>query len=303
MPERPREIALMYSGGSDSTLTARRLARTHDRVHLVTYRSFGIILVRQSERHYRQLCARFGGERFVRAIIDNRWLHRALLKGLASDYVRYCQGTAPGVICLACKMAMHARTLIYCLQHGVPEAADGATRFQTDHPECMPDVLNALRQMYADYGVRFTSPIYDVPGKQHIEAVLRREGYASSLRIGQGQRFNQPMCLVGPWSTLWHFQAPYVEERMVAYVRDKRPLVDRAVRAYFRRRGLDLEGLRRPPLVLTPHGHHDHRPVKVESEFGERPDLFISRLLSPIWFLLDLYLSARAERERRDRHG
>jgi len=297
----PREIALMYSGGSDSTLTAHRLAGICDRVHLITYRSFGIILARQSEMHYRQLCARFGPARFVRVHIDNRWLHRRLVRTLSTDYVRYCAGTAPGVICLACKLAMHVRTLIYCLEHGLPEAADGATRAQADHPECMPDVLNALRRMYADHGVRFTSPIYDVDRKRRIDALLDSEGYSLSARIGQSRRFNQPVCLIGPWSTLWHFQAPYSEERMVAYVRGKRPTVDRAIRAHFRRRGVGLDGVRRPPLTLAPDDDLGHRPVAVESEFGERLDLFLSRLLSPVWFVFDLVLTLRARLGRDSR--
>lgn len=294
MPPRPSEIALMYSGGSDSTLAARLLAEAYDRVHLVTYRSVGIILDRQSRGHYRQLCQRFGAQRFVHVTIDNRWLHRALLKTLPTDYTRYCKGTAPGVICMACKVAMHARTLIYCLEHGLPEAADGATRFQTDHPECMPAVLNALRRMYAHYGVRFSNPIYDVGAKRTIDARLDREGFSSSVRIGQSRRFNQPVCLMGPWSTLWHFQAPYAEERMVAYVRDKRPLVDRAIRGYFRRRGLDLDRLRRPALVNPAGDDHDRRSVRVQSEFGEKSDLLLSRVLSPIWFMLDLWLTIGA---------
>jgi 7-cyano-7-deazaguanine synthase in queuosine biosynthesis len=291
-----REVALLFSGGSDSTLTALVLAAEYDRVHLITYRSFGIILARQSEAHYRQLVQRFGAAKFVRVFADNRRLHRMLLRSLATDYTRYCSGTAPGVLCLACKVAMHARTIIYCLEHGVPAAADGATRTQADHPECMPDVLNAFRRLYADYGIRFTSPIYDVGPKSEIDARLDRAGFTSSVRIGQARRFNQPICLVGPWSTLWHFQAPYVEERMVQYVRDKRPVVDRAIRPYFRPRGLDLAALRRPPLPYDALPDHDHRSVCIQSEFGQSKDLFLSRLLSPLWRGLDLYLRLRARR-------
>jgi len=294
MDRKLREIALMYSGGSDSTVAALSLAKAYDRVHLITYRSTGIILTRQSEAHFRQLRERFGADRFVRVRLDNRRIHRLLLDTLPTDYRTYCEGTAPGVICMACKVAMHVRTLIYCLEHGVPEAADGATRTQADHPECMPGVLNALRRMYADYGVRLINPIYDVGRKADIDRRLDREGFRSSVRIGQARRFNQPVCLMGPWSTMWHFQAPYSEEKMIGYVREKRPVMDREIRAWLRRRGLDLDALRRPALVTDRGSDHDHRPIRVQSEFGERQDLLVSRILSPIWFLLDLYLTVRA---------
>ncbi len=53
---------------------------------------------------------------------------------------------------------MHTRNIIYCLEHGIPAAADGPVRTQSDHPEMMPGVLNEWARFYAEHNVRFLEP-------------------------------------------------------------------------------------------------------------------------------------------------
>src|SRR5258708_2807905 len=62
-------------------------------------------------------------------------------------------------------LSWHARTLLYCLEHGVSEAVDGVTRELAHFPGHMESVQAEFRRLYAHFGVRYRSPVrdWDVP--------------------------------------------------------------------------------------------------------------------------------------------
>jgi len=273
----------MFSGGYDSTIAAIRLAETYERVHLVTYRSYGITRVRRCERHVDELRRAFGAERFPHTYLDLHDLHRAILSGFFADYERYCKGSAPGIVCMGCKLSMHTRTIAFCLEQGISDVADGALRTQSDHPEMMPEVINTLRAFYAEHGIRYFSPIYDLELDVHAKrAYLRARAFSVGLRLGRSSKSVQPVCLVGPLATVWSFSEPVREPDMVAYVVDKLPVARRLLEPWCERHAAVVD----PAVQSGAIERLEHRAVIAEPEFGPRFDRGLSRAFSWLWKVL-----------------
>src|SRR5690348_4569084 len=87
------EIALMFSGGVDSTATAILLAERYERVHLVTYRNgYGHYYHHRTERRVHEL-NRALGERFVHTLISTKsYFDEITVNNVLADYRQYRSG-------------------------------------------------------------------------------------------------------------------------------------------------------------------------------------------------------------------
>jgi hypothetical protein len=292
-------IAILFSGGMDSTWAAVWALERFRQIHLITYQTDVHRFIDNSRVHAVQLAERYGADRCLHRVIPIHGLHRSIREGFAADYDRYCAGRAAGIMCMGCKLAMHARTILYCVENGVGTAADGALRGQSDHPECMPDVLNSLRRIYASYDVRFLNPVYETARKSDIVESLRGLGLTSGVRIGQSSRTDQPVCLVGPFVTMWKFSAPVDEARMVAFVEDKRPVVDRYVRGEAARLGIVVPAPDPANPATLPGDDVPAGARWTEWEFGYPWDVIISYALTPLWLAVRAWLKLKARLARR----
>ena len=65
-----KEIALMYSGGLDTTYAALQLAEEFSKVHLLTFCNGACIRVDASKKHALMLQDKFGRDKFEHSIIS-----------------------------------------------------------------------------------------------------------------------------------------------------------------------------------------------------------------------------------------
>ncbi len=176
------ECAVLYSGGTDSTCVASLQAERFDRVHLLTFEERG---TRGSPRPAGNLAAlrrRHGTSRFVHQSLSVDALVRRL------SYERYLRGLARhGLFMLATpgfsSLSWHVRTLVYCLDNGIADVADGVTRELVHFPGHMEPVLELFRNFYAEFGVQYENPVrgWDVPPQQELldRVIVDRHGYAT----------------------------------------------------------------------------------------------------------------------------
>ena len=73
-------------------------------------------------------------------------------------------------VCGLCKMAMHIRTIIYCLENNIDTVFDGANKFAgnniaTDQVEEYIDVINNL---YSQFNISYSAPVYSIEAPQHV---------------------------------------------------------------------------------------------------------------------------------------
>jgi len=181
------KTAVMFSGGTDSMLTAALDAHKFEKVHLITYDRLGLFSVTNTEMNAKKLKDKYGESKFDYHLIKIDKLTRYVF------YERYLynlkrHGFFLLSICGLCKLAMHVRTLIFCLDNNIGNVSDGANQGMNLFPAQMAEVLSELKDMYAKFGIRYSNPVFNFEGPQnvgftdrlHFDKVLKKEGNGGS---------------------------------------------------------------------------------------------------------------------------
>ena len=232
------ETTLLFSGGVDSTLAAVLLAERFQRVRLITYNHgwwSGHFRLGKARRRARELQRVLGPDRVSYVYLPvGDLFHRFVTSTLLEDYRRFRANTC----CVGCKLAMHTRTAIYNLRHGIGHVADGSAADQAFHAEQLDGVLSGIRRLYARYGIEYDNPSFT------IDTAARK---ARLRAAGLKPKGVQPRCLVGAYDFFIHtslHQAHHEEEVFVEYMEYKLPLafeiIDQAISG---------EGLSRPAPI------------------------------------------------------
>jgi hypothetical protein len=156
------KVALLYSGGSDSTLAAIRLLEQHEHLTLLTMSHRGHVGAELIDEQMIRL-GRYLGDpgRLDHAHLPVDALFRFL------SYERYMShlwryGTFMLSVCGLCKLAIHWRALLYCRDHGVDRIADGAVKSMSAYPAQNERVmLGPMRELYQEHGIRYENPVFE----------------------------------------------------------------------------------------------------------------------------------------------
>lgn len=185
-------VALLYSGGCDSSLAACRLAQTFDKLYLNTYNRLGFIETGAPSVHFERMKLRFPKTTFTHELIPYQKFYE-LVEG--HKYLRNLvkHGSMAVVPCGHCKLAMHWRNLLFCVEHGVKFAADGAVLGNEHFAEQNPRILMpVLTDMYARYGITLLHPVFE--RDLNTELQLYRLGITDSERIKRTKKDKQVVC-------------------------------------------------------------------------------------------------------------
>ena len=169
-----QEIAILFSGGRDSlALYALGFSGRHPefprcrRIHLLH------MLNGMSRFHT------FPEQRFqtARAILERQVPVSANIPEslyLELDCGRLWQGLwldryealmpmfgGKNLVCVACKLAMHVRAILYCVRHLVPQLYAGYTLKQAVYPEQRPVFMDRVAGLSEDFGIKTLFPLYN----------------------------------------------------------------------------------------------------------------------------------------------
>ncbi len=161
-------LAILYSGGTDSTCVAALMAESYRRIHLLTFDRSGFHQIQNTRLGAQRLIERFPEVHFEHRILKidrifNRLAFKAYLPRLRRFGLRMLQN------CTFCALANHFRTLHYCLEHGIRVVADGATRELRFLPSHMVQPIERMRSLYAEYGIEYLTPVYDFDIPREID--------------------------------------------------------------------------------------------------------------------------------------
>lgn len=237
-----REIALMFSGGIDSTATAIKLAEQFDRVHLITYRNgYGHYYMHRTAARVDEL-NRALGDRFVHSIISTKsYFDEILVDHVVEDYRKYRSGF---IWFMGCKMAMHMRSAIYCIENGLRFMSDGSNQDTNEMVEQMLISLTLIRFFYEQYGVTFGTPVYECK-RDESRQLIKKLGIRMGVQVMDRHLCIQPTCVAGelyymPY-LLFNKRVRHDEETVARFIDEKQQIADRIVRRYLRTKGVELD--------------------------------------------------------------
>ena len=184
--------AIMYSGGADSTLAACRLAMRFPKVHLVTYMRFGFLQFDNPDVHFQRMQARFPDVTFTLNKIPQGNFYEEV-EGHKRFRNLLKHGAMTSVPCGSCKLSMHWRTLLYCLENGIRYAADGAVHGNEQFAEQNENVMmKPLIDFYGEHGITLVHPVWE--HGLDTEAALYDLGITDTPRIKRTRKDKQVIC-------------------------------------------------------------------------------------------------------------
>ncbi len=182
MAER-QDVAILYSGGTDSlSLHALAARGGHPaiprpvRIHLLhmlngmgRFPDFPRARLRVAEEILKAQVP--PGDAFPEAVYVELDAGR-LFQGLWLDRYEELMPRYNGknLVCVACKLAMHARAILYCVEHLVPVVLAGYTRKQDHFPEQTPTFMDRIARLSARFGIATRYPLYE---EADSETVIR----------------------------------------------------------------------------------------------------------------------------------
>jgi hypothetical protein len=167
------EVAVLFSGGRDSTLAAWLLHRRGHRVRLLSYDSgFGYA---SALRQYRvqELHARLPEGAFSYQELSAAGLIRHICFERLADDIRE---DGVQMILLGCAVALFASGVAYCADHGLGAVATGAVGYQRHFADQMPSVLDRFAGYADERGVEALFPVRDIESERSVREHLMAAG-------------------------------------------------------------------------------------------------------------------------------
>ena len=151
------QCLLMFSGGRDSTIAAKRLAHKFERLTLVTVTSNHLVGIQTVAERISQLKSHLPGQ--------TEWLQveQPVLPPLKS------LGNAS---CLPCQRAYAIIGAIIAKRLGVHNLALGYAKYQSDWPEQSPQATSTLKDALQRFSLKLHLPVYDLISKAQAEEEL-----------------------------------------------------------------------------------------------------------------------------------
>lgn len=230
-------VVVLYSGGSDSTWAAIKAYDKRRRVQLLTMTRLGLLHQEHVADQVGKLKRFFGDhDAFAHRSVPCDKLFRFILyENYLPNLLRY--GSLLLSHCGLCKLAIHWRALLFCLENGFTNVWDGAVRIARAYPERSQAIMiEPLTRLYARYGIAYETPVYEqgeaVPRALHEIGFHRRadvEGTGDDRRIICSQRILFSMFL------RWYLPKGSFEDYeldMAAFYRAKFSLIEAMTDAY-----------------------------------------------------------------------
>jgi hypothetical protein len=196
------QMAMMFSGGMDTTLAAARILDHGEveRLHLLTFCNGLCVGVERSQVHAQELRAKYGADRVVHEIMYVTELFEAIRSPLPELIL---EARSSLIFDLCCRLSMETRAIMYALDHGIGAIADGTNIDQGKLFLERPEYLRVAREYFASFGIDYTSPVYARSGgrKGRWEELVQR-----GFTVGPPQLewlninaciMQQPFCLFG----------------------------------------------------------------------------------------------------------
>jgi 7-cyano-7-deazaguanine synthase in queuosine biosynthesis len=175
----PKEAtAVLFSGGSDSTLAAAMAAKNTSRIYLVTYEHSFMFRHHKIDVNVSSLQKVFPQTEFIHHKEDINRLFKKLYFDRLVPYIRQYGTMILPWICGACKLAMHINTINFCNRRNIKNVCCGAHQESARiFPAQMPGIIDLIRELYMTNGIKYKTPVYE---KDRPDRILFEKGIISN---------------------------------------------------------------------------------------------------------------------------
>lgn len=226
-----KKIALMFSGGLDSTASALKLASLYDEIHLLSFTTtYGHYRIKSTKKRFKEL-EKSHPKKYKHNIHDIRHIFEDIsISSLSKDYSRFRSGF---IWCLGCKLSMHVATIAYCIKNNIKEVADGSSGSTSEMVEQMPFTISLFKTLYSGYNIRFKTPVYKMNRDDERE-LLRHNNIWTGITFLDRQLGIQPKCIPGQFYylpfMLFGKKPNHCKKSVNQYINDKMPLVKKLIK-------------------------------------------------------------------------
>jgi hypothetical protein len=151
-------VAVLFSGGTDSTASAALLTQRFGGVDLCTLRRAGFFGAENSAYNRGKLVARYPEIGFRHFVYETTPLARRLTNdGRWRHVLRY--GFFTLQMCGFCAYTNQVATIAHCLRWGLTDLADGITHDWPFFPAHMDRVIDLFRDFARSFGITYHTPV------------------------------------------------------------------------------------------------------------------------------------------------
>lgn len=185
-------VAILFTGGKDSSLVACLEAAKGNNIHLLTGVSGIGVKGELSDIRVKEITERFPNVTVTRTFISTSALLRKItIKDIEKDILRWkCN-----LVLLGDKMAIHAAATSYCFENNITRLLDGAVKYQEDLVEQKIVAMEFFFKFEDSYGISYESPIYNYGNRKEIKYALMEFGISNKSLEGVsifGDSFSEP---------------------------------------------------------------------------------------------------------------
>jgi len=239
-----KDAAILFSGGTDSlALYAMSFTGNHssvpksERIHLLNMLNgmsrFPHFTKNRFETAKAILESHFQKENLSESIfieLDSGRLFQGLWLDRYEEFMPKYNGK--NLVCVACKAAMHARAIIYCMENDIKLLMVGYTKKQSYYPEQTPTFMETMATFSEKFGIRTTYPVFvDFSDETVSKHYLEDQGLPSTGGCERKCLFSQTYTTA-------------TENETGLYLSDMLPVLEEYIR-------LKIEGTQKPQLNVS----------------------------------------------------
>ena len=154
-----KNVAVLFSGGADSTAAAVHYLERGYFSHLITFDNGAQRGFDRAEMRGAAVAKEFPGRCSWRLLDCKPLFHALAINNLEKDVRRY-----GNLVCCGCKLAMLVEAILYCKRNDIHEIADGFRKSQDYYPEQTPEYINPADEFARRYGIAYAHPLWGPSG-------------------------------------------------------------------------------------------------------------------------------------------
>jgi len=156
-----KKAIVLFSGGSDCTLAAAQVAQRgiYDEIVLMTYEVPVSCMDDNSKRNIPSLQKAYPNTVFTHTMIPvGRIIDKILSKKKFSFVLKH--GLIEASFCLHCRLGMHVRTIMYCLDHEITDVYDGSNITMALWVDQTCEGIQIVDGLYKQFGITAEHPVF-----------------------------------------------------------------------------------------------------------------------------------------------